>query len=285
VDDATPAPHAGASHGARNELALRVVSAAVLVPLVLAVTHVGGWLFVALWAVAASGILWEWHNLVFPDRKPFFLIAGGVAIAAAAVFAGMGRFGAAALVVLTGVAAAVATSAAGHRRWAAGGVIYAAAAIAGPTLLRHDSALGFTAIIFLFAVVWSTDIFGYFVGRAVGGPKLWPTVSPGKTWSGAVAGTVGAVAIGGTAAYIAGIANVVPVLAVALVLSVISQAGDLFESALKRQFSTKDTGALIPGHGGLMDRLDGFLVAALAAALIGLARRGPDVPAHGLLIW
>jgi phosphatidate cytidylyltransferase len=285
VDNAAPAPHSGAPHGARNDLALRVFSAAVLVPLVLVVTYFGGWLFVAFWAVAAFGILWEWHNLVFPARQASFLVSGGVVIAAAAVLAGMGRFGVAAIVVLIGVAAAAATSTPGRRLWAAGGMIYATAALAGPTLLRHDAGLGFVALIFLFAVVWSCDILGYFVGRAVGGPKLWPKVSPGKTWSGAIAGTVGAVGVGAATAYAAGIPNVPAIFAVALVLSVMSQAGDLFESALKRRFAAKDTGALIPGHGGLMDRLDGFLAAALAAALIGLARQGPDMPAHGLLIW
>jgi phosphatidate cytidylyltransferase len=110
-------------------------------------------------------------------------------------------------------------------------------------------------------------------------------VSPGKTWWGAVGGTFAAVLGGLLLAWQMTAASLVAVVAVALVLSVASQAGDLFESAVKRRFSAKDAGRLIPGHGGLMDRLDGFVAAALAGAVIGLARGGLDAPARGLMVW
>jgi phosphatidate cytidylyltransferase len=138
---------------------------------------------------------------------------------------------------------------------------------------------------FLFAVVWATDILAYFTGRAFGGPLLWARVSPKKTWSGALGGLIGAGAAGIAVAYGSGIGNLAAIATLALLLSVLSQAGDLFESAVKRRFAAKDASGLIPGHGGVMDRLDGFMVAALAAAVIGIVRQGFDAPAHGLLLW
>jgi phosphatidate cytidylyltransferase len=169
--------------------------------------------------------------------------------------------------------------------WAVGGVIYAGVVFLGPALLRRDAELGFAAILFLAGTVWMTDIFAYFVGRAVGGPLLWANVSPNKTWAGAVGGLAGGVAAGTSVAYASGIDKLAAVGVIALVLSVLAQAGDLFESAIKRRFGAKDASRLIPGHGGLMDRLDGFLVAALAAVLLGILRQGTDAPAHGLLVW
>ena len=127
----------------------------------------------------------------------------------------------------------------------------------------------------------------YFVGRAVGGPLLWPRVSPKKTWAGALGGLIGGVAAGALVAYASGGPKPAAAAALALVLSIVAQGGDLFESAIKRRFGAKDASHLIPGHGGVMDRLDGFLVAALAAIVIGVLRQGLVLglaaPAQGLL--
>ena len=169
--------------------------------------------------------------------------------------------------------------------WMVAGLLYAAVLAVAPSILRGDPALGFTAIIFLFAVVWATDALAYFAGRAFGGPKLAPAISPKKTWSGAAGGTLGALVAGLIVVKVAGLPVTFAVAAVALGLSIVSQAGDLLESGIKRHFNAKDASQLIPGHGGLMDRLDGFLTAALAAAMLGLLRGGLDAPAHGLLIW
>ena len=119
----------------------------------------------------------------------------------------------------------------------------------------------------------------------MGGPLLWPSVSPKKTWSGAIGGLAGGVAAGVAVAYASGIGKLGIVGVMAFVLSVLAQAGDLFESAVKRRFGAKDSSQLIPGHGGLMDRLDGFLIAAFAALLIGILRQGMTAPARGLLVW
>ncbi len=110
-------------------------------------------------------------------------------------------------------------------------------------------------------------------------------MSPNKTWSGAIGGLAGGIAAGVAVAYANGVDKLGIVSVMALVLSVLAQAGDLFESAIKRRFGAKDTSRLIPGHGGLMDRLDGFLVAAFAALLIGILRQGTAAPARGLLVW
>ena len=169
--------------------------------------------------------------------------------------------------------------------WVAAGVFYAAAMFAAPVLLRADAQYGLFAIVLLFAIVWSTDIFGYFAGRAIGGPKLLPSVSPKKTWSGAIAGTLGAMIVAVAVASLFGSFGAGTIAAVALLLSVCAQAGDLFESFVKRNFGAKDSSQLIPGHGGVMDRLDGFWAAALAGCLIGVLRGGVGDAARGLLIW
>jgi phosphatidate cytidylyltransferase len=267
---------------------LRVASAAVLVPLVLALAYVGGWPFLILCGLCAGGILWEWTRLVAgaPDYRT--LAPGWACLLAAFAFTGVGKPGVAASALAVGAVIAVVAAAKrlpSRRIWAAGGVIYAGVAFFGPALLRRDAELGFPAFLFLAATVWMTDTLAYFVGRALGGPLLWPRVSPNKTWSGVMGGLAGGIAGGALVAYANGLGRLSAVGVVALLLSASAQAGDLFESAIKRRFGVKDTSGLIPGHGGLMDRLDGFLVAALAALLIGIFHQGTDAPARGLLVW
>jgi phosphatidate cytidylyltransferase len=279
--------------GSANNLVLRVVSAAVLGPLVLVLAYCGGWLFFLLCAAAAAGILWEWTRLVADSADPRILIPGFAALLFALVLTGVDEPGAAAAMIFIGAALAAGVMAAWPRRfparnpllWGACGIVYGGIAFLGPALLRRDAAWGFVAVLFVAATVWATDIFAYAVGRVVGGPLLWPRISPNKTWAGAIGGVLGGVAAGTSVAYASGVDKLVAVGVVALLLSVLTQTGDLFESAVKRRFGAKDAGSLIPGHGGLMDRLDGFLVAAIVALLIGILRQGPDAPAQGLLVW
>jgi phosphatidate cytidylyltransferase len=276
-----------------SNLALRVASAAVLAPVTLAVTYVGGWIFYILCAIAAGGILWEWVSLASHRADPRVLVPEWLALLAALPLIGLGlpagSMGAVAIgaVVAGSVVAALPrpsdeTSAA---IWAAGGAIYAGALLIAPSMLRSDPQWGLLALLFLFANVWATDIFAFFCGRAIGGPLLWPRVSPKKTWAGAIGGLAGGVAASVAVAYASGIGKLGIVGVMACVLSVLAQAGDLFESAVKRRFGAKDASHLIPGHGGLMDRLDGFLVAAVAALLIGIIHQGMAAPARGLLVW
>jgi phosphatidate cytidylyltransferase len=191
----------------------------------------------------------------------------------------------AAIVLAAGMLGAAALAPDGRRHWVAAGIPYAGALGIAPIVLRSDVERGFQAILFLFAVVWATDIVAYFVGRAVGGPKLMPKVSPKKTWSGAIGGTLAATMMGIVVADVLALSGVLAVAMLAATLSVFAQIGDLFESFLKRRFGAKDSSRLIPGHGGLMDRLDGFVAAAVVAAVVGVAREGIGAPGRGLLVW
>jgi phosphatidate cytidylyltransferase len=278
--------------GGAGDFLLRVTSAAVLIPVVLAAAYAGGWYFLILCGLGASGILWEWTRLVTGRTDLRILVPGLIALLAAFACVGSNLPAAAASAILLGALVAgllVAISVTEPHfyggLWAAGGVMYAGVAFLGSALLRRDNGFGFSAFLFLAATVWMTDICAYLVGRAVGGPLLWPQVSPRKTWAGAIGGLAGGVAGGTLVAYAGGMRSLATVGGIALLLSALAQAGDLFESAIKRHFHAKDTSQLIPGHGGLMDRLDGFLVAALAALVIGLVHQGADAPAHGLLVW
>jgi phosphatidate cytidylyltransferase len=283
----------GANASGANDLMLRAASAAVLAPAVLAITYAGGWAFLALCVIAAGRILWEWTALVAVRADPRIIVPGlsGLAIAGALIGVGLANAAAGVLVIealFAGLASAALPrdgDSVSPIGWAAGGVLYAGTVLFGPALLRADPQWGLTALLFLYAIVWITDIFAYFCGRAFGGPLLWPTVSPHKTWSGAIGGLVGGVAAGVAVAYASGIGKLGIVAVMAFLLSVLAQAGDLFESAIKRHFGVKDTSDLIPGHGGLMDRIDGFMVAAFAALLIGILHQGTAAPARGLLLW
>jgi phosphatidate cytidylyltransferase len=235
------------------------------------------------WALAAIAGVWEWTGLV-AGRGGLVFGAGVSAVVAAAVIFELGRPVTALMLIALGAFAAAILAPGERRGWAVGGVGYAGSLLLAPIVLRADKEWGLAAIIFLFAVVWMTDILGYFAGRAIGGRKLAPSISPKKTWSGAIAGTLGAMIAAGVIARIFA-TDMAPLLIIAFVLSVASQAGDIFESSLKRRFGAKDSGHLIPGHGGVMDRLDGFWAAALVAAVIGLSRGGLESPARALLIW
>jgi len=268
-----------------NNLALRIASAAVLAPLALVTAYSGGWLFALFWGAAALAVLWEWMELVAGKaHRPLFILCAA-AVAAAGLLVWLDRPISALLMLGLGALAAAIFAPSALRLWVTLGIGYAGAMLLAPILLRHDAAYGFAVIVLLFAIVWSTDVCGYFAGRAFGGPKLMPVVSPKKTWSGAIAGTAGAMIVGLLVASPFGSFKTVAMLAITFVLSVLAQFGDLFESWVKRQFGAKDSSRLIPGHGGVMDRLDGFWAAAVAGCLIGLMRGGFDGPARGLLIW
>lgn len=282
---------AGADHPWRtlvprgNELTLRVYSALILASLAITSAYLGRWPFAVVWSVAAMGVLWEWVSLVGGAERRSALVAGGASLAPALLLAATGFFVAAVLVLVIGTLAVAALVSAERRRWVAGGIPYAGALGIAPIVLRSDNEAGFVAVIFIFAVVWTTDVVAYFAGRALGGPKLMPQVSPNKTWSGALAGTLAAAAAALAVGKAAGLTEIFAISVLAIALSVLAQAGDLFESFLKRRFGAKDSSHLIPGHGGLMDRLDGFVTASVAAALIGLARGGFGAPGRGLLAW
>ena len=276
---ATPAV---AGEQATRNLAMRVAAALVLAPLAIAIAYAGGWLWTMLVTLTAIGLYFEWLTVV-GARTPRLVMAGAAALAMAGLLLATGRIGASILVLVVGLAGVIVVSPE-RRLWTATGFCYAAAAEVASVLVRHDQAHGFVALILILLVVWVTDIGGYFAGRGIGGPKLWPRVSPKKTWAGAIGGFVASLAIAGAFAAL-GLAKTVPVVLVGAALSVASQLGDLFESAVKRRFGVKDSSHLIPGHGGIMDRLDGFVAAVVVAAIFGLLRGGIDGVGRGIMVW
>lgn len=287
VLDADPGPGAGSADKRLpvNNLTLRILSALVLAPLALLTAYYGGWPFVLFWGAAALAVLWEWIALVVGSSYPLMFASCGGAIAIAGFVAWLERPVAALLMVGLGALAAAIFSPPERRLWVSVGIGYAGAMLLAPMFLRADDAYGFAVIVLLFAVVWTTDVLGYFAGRIFGGPKLLPAISPKKTWSGAVAGALGAIVAALLVVSSFGSFNKLAIAIVALVLSIVSQFGDLFESWVKRKFGAKDSGRLIPGHGGVMDRLDGFWAAAVVGCMIGLMRGGFDGTARGLLLW
>jgi len=260
-----------------SELALRVASGLAMAIVALTTAWLGGYGFALLWTLAAILVLREWLTLVGLAGTPRLIcwIAGAVAIAAAGAIAEGAATTApqAWIAVAIGAAAAAALAPADLRLWAALGVAYAAVVAIVPIELRGHAAYGLVAILWVFAVVWITDIAAYFVGRAIGGPRLWPRISPKKTWSGFIGGVAGGTLAAVALVWIANRAfgadwiSGLPLLALTVVAAVASQGGDLFESALKRRFGAKDSSSLIPGHGGVMDRLDSFWAVCLLLLL------------------
>ena len=149
-------------------------------------------------------------------------------------------------------------------------VVYALAALVSLLWLRHQPMLGRETVVWIVLCVWATDIGAYFVGRSAGGAKLAPRISPGKTWSGLLGGMAWAAVASAAIGYAFGLGETVPLAAIGAGLAVVDQIGDLAESAVKRRAGVKDSGKLIPGHGGLLDRVDGLVAVLVAVAVVRL---------------
>ncbi|PKA39705.1 phosphatidate cytidylyltransferase [Rhizobium sullae] len=255
----------------QQELKLRIISGIILAIVVLAATWYGGFAFRLLSALIALLIYYEWSTITrLQSEQPVANAAGWVGQAAITAAILLGRFDFALSLLVFFFAIAVGFVAAqSASRWFPAGIVYAGLTGIALAEIRGGDAAGLHAMLFVFAVVWATDILAYFVGRAIGGPKLAPKISPGKTQSGALGGAASAVIAGSLIAYIfIPEADWLMAAAVAFILSVCSQAGDLFESFIKRRFGVKDSSHLIPGHGGVMDRVDGLIFACFAAFLL-----------------
>jgi phosphatidate cytidylyltransferase len=282
VTEGEAAPAAVAEQGSRN-LVIRVIVALVLAPVAIAIAFAGGWLWAALVTLATIGLYVEWLGIVGAARETGVVASGVVALAIAGLGLALGRIDESLIALAVGLAV-VALLSPERRRWTMAGFLYAAAAEVASVLVRLDQTDGFIALILILLVVWVTDIGGYFAGRGIGGPKLWPRVSPKKTWAGAIGGFVASLVIsGGFAAF--GFGKTGPVLLLGAILSIASQLGDLFESAVKRRFGVKDSSHIIPGHGGVLDRLDGYVAAVVVATIFGLLRGGVDGVGRGLMVW
>jgi phosphatidate cytidylyltransferase len=282
VTEGEAAPASISEQGSRN-LLLRVVAALVLAPAAVAIAYAGGVLWTLLVTLAAAGLYVEWLMIVGAVGERRVVAAGVAALLIAGLCLAIGRIDASLLALAVGLAGVVLLTPQ-RRLWNAAGFFYAAAAEVAAVLVRLDQAWGFVALILILLVVWVTDIGGYFAGRGIGGPKLWPRVSPKKTWAGAVGGFAASLVIaGGFAAF--GLGKTGPLLLLGAILSIASQLGDLFESAVKRRFGVKDSSQIIPGHGGLLDRLDGLVAAVVLASIFGFLRAGADGVGRGLMVW
>jgi phosphatidate cytidylyltransferase len=209
-------------------LLIRVLSALVLGPLVLAAIWFGFPWFDLLVALATIVMLREWRAMVGGLRRPL---------------------------------------------WLASGTLYIVAAVVAALWLRHDARFGRDTLFWLVLVVIAVDTGAYFAGKSIGGPKLAPTLSPNKTWAGLMGGMAAAGAVAACAAFVRPV-DPLAMAAWGAAIAVVAQAGDLLESAAKRWFGVKDSGSLIPGHGGILDRVDGLLAALLLIAALRLAGSG-----------
>jgi phosphatidate cytidylyltransferase len=269
---------------ATPEILIRLASACILAALALAAVLASAWTFLVLVIVGGGILAWEWARLTRGDGRDFIASVGAASVAAVGLLVVLGR---PQHVLVTLAIAAVVVVVASYRRtssaWSLAGLAYVALPTWALVWLRSDPDFGIAAILFLFAVAWSTDTASYLGGRALGGPKLAPQISPKKTWAGFIVGTVAPGLVGYAFALLLGGTSVWFLALVSVVLAFACQIGDLIESAVKRHFGTKDMSQLIPGHGGLFDRVDGLLVTAVAAGLFAL--RNIDHPGAGLLIW
>ncbi|MDQ0463022.1 phosphatidate cytidylyltransferase [Caulobacter ginsengisoli] len=264
-----------------DNLGVRVVSAVVLVPVALAAIWFGGWAFLLLLSVGIALLSIEWGGMT-AAKAPIRIAAVVMISVLAATFASyrgevwIGWYGVAWASVIVGAALAafVARNVAEHPINAAYGVIYLAPACIALIWLRSSigNEKGVSWTFLVFAVAWSADIAAYVVGSTLKGPKLWPRFSPNKTWSGFIGGLIAAMITAWAVTHFSG--QTLPMtsaLLCGLFGGLATMAGDLWESMLKRRFGVKDSGDLIPGHGGLLDRVDGLLFCIMVVAAARLA--------------
>jgi phosphatidate cytidylyltransferase len=261
------------------DLGVRTASAVVLVPVVLGVVWLGSFWFTGL--IVALGILMatEWVRIAYGNNKVQLLIHE---VAAASLIMGSLKLSLLALLILT-VLSWFLQRKDHFNIFKLLGVFYIGLPILAFDVLRSDAAAGFLAVVWCMVIVWSADVMAYFFGRIIGGPKLAPRISPKKTWAGMLGAIVGAALASWAVSYFGEI-NVWPLALVAALFAILEQGGDIFESAFKRQFGVKDSGTLIPGHGGVLDRVDGLITVVTIAAIVGFLHNSLR-PAAGLLLW
>lgn len=280
-------PRSVAGAGGRrswSDLGPRLASALVLIIITVVALVVGGYVFSAVVGAVFGGVYREWETMV--TRQPLSPI--GIVLIALVAISGMAftAFGALASVAIIGLAVIIGLAARGEAAvWRAGGLIFIGLVIMAAMAMRGTGTMGIWAGVFLGTVVWMTDSAAFFTGRQVGGEKLAPGISPSKTWSGALGG----LALGSIAGLVVWVLLTDSPwwigLTFAITISILGQLGDLSESAVKRHFRIKDSGDIIPGHGGLMDRLDSLTFGVLFLAIVGLSHAGLGDVATGFLMW
>lgn len=268
--------------GPSSELGRRVASGLVLAIVAIGALWAGGWVFAGLAAMAGVAVAWEWSAMVRRVSLDAVLIVqvAGILIAVVLAVAGLPALSLVTIAIAAILSLLLEFGSRGHM--AALGVLYAGLPVVALTWIRGADAAGFRAALLLVLVVVATDTGAYFTGRALGGPKLMPSVSPGKTWSGLIGGAALAMLVAGAFGVLVLGVYSARLMVVGAILAVVSQIGDLVESALKRAHGVKDSSAIIPGHGGVMDRIDGLIMASLAVAVYAMATN-LHAPARALL--
>ncbi|HML29141.1 MAG TPA: phosphatidate cytidylyltransferase [Hyphomicrobium sp.] len=254
------------------ELRLRIVSGAAMGAVAFAMLYWSPSAFAVLTFLIAGAMSWEWGRIVRGQMPDSGLVVHILSVLAAAVLTARDMAGMAIIAAVIGAVAVAALAVGTDRaRLSGAGVLYTALPVVALGWLRADEPLGFLATLFVVLAVAVTDVAAFAAGRTIGGPKLWPQVSPNKTWSGLIGGIFAAAVAGALFSLISGTGGAFWLASLGLAVGLVSQWGDLAESALKRHFGLKDSGGLIPGHGGVMDRMDGLVTASIAAALIGFS--------------
>ena len=260
---------------------------AVLIPAVIACAWFGGIWFKGFVLLLAGLMAHEWASMVHPKNPAQYALHMGAALCGTVLPDLMGIE--VALLVILGLAvvsvAMVRVGSSAASKWSYFGIFYVGFPALALVLLRDDPDYGFAAILWIFLIVWSADTLAYFAGRIIGGPKLAPLISPKKTWAGLGGAVAGSALVSIIFAWITQLNGIWTLAILAGCLALVEQAGDLFESSLKRFHGVKDSGRLIPGHGGVIDRVDGLIAVAVAAALIGIFRDQGVSAARGLLHW
>jgi phosphatidate cytidylyltransferase len=253
----------------RSALRQRVISALVLAPIPLVAAFLGRPFWDILIAATAALMAWEWARLC--GRGATSLV-GLATIALAPLMVAIGAIWGMAVALIALLIAVVATAVAaafeksGGQSWLALGVAYVGVPCLALTSMRAMPDGGLATLLWVLALVWATDTAAYAAGRTIGGPKLAPKISPNKTWAGLLGGIVAAGLVGIVAAVWLSVPSVSLVVLLSAGLAIVEQAGDLFESWVKRHFGVKDSGNLIPGHGGVLDRVDGLLAVSFVVA-------------------
>jgi phosphatidate cytidylyltransferase len=278
LPDMEPAAPSSARLG---DVWLRVVSAVALAVISFGLAWAGVMPFAALVLVIALVISWEWTAVVRGPGLDLCLIVQGFAVIAAVALASFGFAALGVAVLIIGAIIVLALEFGSHPVLSASGVLYAGLPAVALLWLRSSEPSGFAAVLLIVTVVAATDTAAFVAGRLIGGPRLAPSISPNKTWSGLIGGVVAATAVAALFAKWVGSPAAGLALTGAL-MGIVAQGGDLAESALKRAFNVKDASQLLPGHGGFMDRMDGLVCVAVAAALLVLFL-DPQAPAGALL--
>jgi phosphatidate cytidylyltransferase len=270
-----------------GDLGIRAASAFVLVPLVLACDWAGGVWFHLFAITFGCAVAHEWVRMVFPNSHLQYALHMSAAFGAVLVPESFGVGTALGVIFIVAIVSGLLArfGDAPTSKWSYLGICYVGFPTIAFIILREDPNYGVLALLWIFLTVWTADILAYFAGRTIGGPKLAPRISPKKTWAGLGGAIVGSALASMVFTYFTGLHGVAVLAFLAGLLAIVEQAGDLFESSLKRFYGVKDSGRLIPGHGGIIDRVDGLIAVVVVAAIIGLYRSNGTNAAHGLLVW